>query len=249
MTASIEAPKNVVSIFSYDSELGDKQYQTAPQSVSPVFWETRQTRPWMSFYCQGKKIINKRLRSKLKEKCCNSASKWSIRFNLSLSILPQQQTTASHPILLSRISPHAAFINNRTQALCYSWPVLDKLSRHETGEAPRALTMEHKRDEETSGQAFLRCYKINVISRVFMNRSRCQIHNFKQIDFQLLVRRSTSRCATDGAGATKGVSAHALCYSAVKRQYSCVCFKSLWAVGWRWREGQGDGRGEMKAHH
>lgn len=93
--------------------------------------------------------------------------------------------------------------------------------------------------------AFLRCYKINAISRVFMNRSRCQIHNFKQIDFQLLVRRTTSRCATDGAGATKGVSAHALCYSAVKRQYSCVCVLNhcgLWAGG----EGKDRGMAEEK---
>lgn len=52
-----------------------------------------------------------------------------------------------------------------------------------------------------------------------------------------------------GAGATKGVSTRALCYSAVKRQYSCMCFKSPWAVGWRWREGQGDSGGKMKAHH
>lgn len=50
-----------------------------------------------------------------------------------------------------------------------------------------------------------RCHKINVISRVFfpsflffMNPARCQIHNFKQIDFQLPLRCTTSRCATDG---------------------------------------------------
>ena len=157
-------------------------------------------------------------------------------------------------------SLHAAFIKDHTLNRCST-------NSHVTtpAKAPRALTMEHKRDEkrkkkkkkkERVAGPFSRCYKINAISRVFMNRARCQIHNFKQIDFQLLVRRTTSRCATDGARATKGVSTLALCYSAVKKKkktavQSVVCvLNHRGSVGWRWREGQeGDSRGEMKAHH
>lgn len=75
----------------------------------------------------------------------------------------------------------------------------DKLPRHPNGEAPHALTSEQERGRRKSVPGLSRdAVKLNAISRDFMNRARCQIHNFKQIDFQLLLRRTTSRCATDG---------------------------------------------------
>lgn len=78
-------------------------------------------------------------------------------------------------------------------------PLLHKLPRHPNGEAPHALTSEHKRGRRKNGPELTRdAVKLNAISRDFMNPARCQIHNFKQIDFQLLLRHTTSRCATDG---------------------------------------------------
>lgn len=78
-------------------------------------------------------------------------------------------------------------------------PLLDKLPRHANGEAPHALKSEHQEGRGKNVPGLTRdAVKLNAISRDFMNRARCQIHNFKQIDFQLLVRHTTSRCATDG---------------------------------------------------
>lgn len=84
MTASSEAPKksSVISIFRYDSELCDKQYQAASQSASPAFGNVAN---WAlgEFLPSGKIRRGLRLRSELKETLYNLANKLSIRFNFS----------------------------------------------------------------------------------------------------------------------------------------------------------------------
>lgn len=113
------------------------------------------------------------------------------------------------------------------------WPAQTPTSL--ASEAPRALTMEYKRDEgkthtHKNSWGFSKRYKINAISRVFMNRARCQKHNFKQIDFQLLVRRAPLPDVQQmGAGATERCLNSMLCFIPLPlndRAVWCMCFKS-----------------------
>lgn len=102
---------------------------------------------------------------------------------------------AIHPKALWDVGPHAAFIKDHTLTAA------QQTSTSAERRGPTCIKVGaqkrpkvKKKGPGVSGDAV----KLNAISRDFMNRARCQIHNFKQIDFQLLLRRTTSRCATDG---------------------------------------------------
>lgn len=166
--------------------------------------------------------------------------------------LPLKTWMVIHPMTLQGISLHAAFISGP-----HPTPVLHKLPRHCTSKAPTCI------NRGTQGRWKKEVKKVAGPSWDAIKLMRFPEFLWIEPDAKYITSNKLTSNYWCGAplpdvqqmeaGATKGVSTQRfVLFRSKKKTHTavrlCVCFKSPWAEGWRWREGQ-EGREKMKAHH